>query len=107
MLQPSLPPASGSLERHRDLTVRHTPQDPTGAGRPVKHADRLPGAGRQHLPLYRNSVLDTVEQIYATSCEAADGEANTRTNCSASEDLFGGQLGVRTRFWCEKGCCRS
>ncbi|MCJ2132778.1 hypothetical protein MKK69_01640 [Methylobacterium sp. J-026] len=57
--------------------------------------------------LYRNSVINDGARIHVASFDAADGEAYNRENCAAATDLFGGQPGTRTRFWCEKGRFRS
>lgn len=53
--------------------------------------------------LYRNSVLDSLARYHVATFNAAEGDAYNRENCDTARQLFQGQPGVRTRFWCEKG----
>ena len=59
--------------------------------------------------LYRNSVTDENMRIHVATFDAtvdvADGgsEAYNRENCEQAKELFQGQDGVKTKFWCEKG----
>ncbi|MEO5690116.1 MAG: hypothetical protein ABIR54_22375 [Burkholderiaceae bacterium] len=53
--------------------------------------------------LYRNSALDPQMRIHVATFDAADGEKYNSENCTQAAELFRGQPGVKTRFWCEKG----
>jgi len=60
-------------------------------------------SGSNTFTLYRNSVTDENMRIHVASFNAADGEAFNRGNCEQAQQLFQGQPGVKTKFWCEKG----
>lgn len=60
-------------------------------------------SGNDTFTLYRNSVIDENMRIHVSSFNAADGETYNRGNCEQAQQLFQAQLGVKTRFWCEKG----
>ncbi|HEV7344289.1 MAG TPA: hypothetical protein VGN60_01465 [Devosia sp.] len=53
--------------------------------------------------LYRNSALDPSMRIHVASFDSGDGAEYNQENCQVAADLFGGQTGISTRFWCEKG----
>ena len=57
----------------------------------------------QTFSLYRNSVIDENMRIHVATFDASDGEAYNRGNCEQAQALFQAQLGVKTKFWCEKG----
>lgn len=66
-----------------------------------------PGHGRGPYTLYRNSMTDAAMRLHVASFDAADGAAYNRDNCGQAQQLFQGQPGVKTRFWCEPGRFRS
>lgn len=53
--------------------------------------------------LYRNSALDATMRIHVATFDTAEGKDYNAENCFAAADLFQGQDGVSTRFWCEPG----
>jgi len=53
--------------------------------------------------LYRNSVTDQNMRIHVATFDSVDGEGYNRGNCNQAQVLFQSQLGVATKFWCEKG----
>lgn len=57
--------------------------------------------------LYRNSAVNGALRMHVATFDAADGKTYNMTNCHAAADLFEGQPGVKTRFWCEPGRFRS
>jgi hypothetical protein len=59
--------------------------------------------------LYRNSVTSGGEamRIHLASFDADNGPDYNRQNCEIARELFQGQAGVRTKFWCEKGRFKS
>jgi hypothetical protein len=42
-------------------------------------------------------------RLHVASFDTADGEAYNRQNCEIARGLFMNQLGVKVRYWCEKG----
>jgi uncharacterized lipoprotein YmbA len=42
-------------------------------------------------------------RIHVATFDAREGEAYNQENCRIAGDLFQGQPGVTSRFWCEKG----
>ncbi|HEX9595426.1 MAG TPA: hypothetical protein VF982_00985 [Anaerolineales bacterium] len=64
----------------------------------------LAGCGEQGTyTLYRDSPLDPVMRIHVASFDTGEGADYNQENCRLAADLFGRQLGVISRFWCEKG----
>lgn len=57
----------------------------------------------QTYTLYRNSVLDKNMRIHVATFDSVDGDAYNKGNCGQAQELFQGQMGVKTKFWCEKG----
>lgn len=57
--------------------------------------------------LYRNTELFEGARLHVATFDAAypDEEMQdyNRENCERARSLFQDQVGVRTRFWCEKG----
>lgn len=53
--------------------------------------------------LYRNSAVNGALRMHVATFDAADGKAYNMANCGQAADLFEGQPGVKTRFWCEPG----
>jgi hypothetical protein len=53
--------------------------------------------------LYRNSVLDAKMRLHIATFDATDGASYNRENCDQARELFQGQAGVKTKFWCEPG----
>ena len=53
--------------------------------------------------LYRNSAVNGTLRMHVATFDAADGKAYNLANCDHAADLFEGQPGVKTRFWCEPG----
>ncbi len=53
--------------------------------------------------LYRNSAVNGTLRMHVATFDAADGKAYSLANCDHAADLFEGQPGVKTRFWCEPG----
>jgi len=53
--------------------------------------------------LYRNSVLDSLARYHVATFDVALDNSHNQENCEIARQLFQGQPGVRTRFWCEKG----
>ena len=53
--------------------------------------------------LYRNSVVDKNMRMHVATFDANEGEDYNRGNCEIAQMLFQGQLGVKTKFWSEKG----
>lgn len=53
--------------------------------------------------LYRNSAVNGTLRMHVATFDAADGKAYNQANCHNVADLFEGQPGVKTRFWCEPG----
>lgn len=68
-------------------------------------ATPFPDAGT--FTLYRNSMTDMAMRLHVATFDAAEGEAYNRENCAQAMRLFEGQLGVKTRFWCERGRFRA
>lgn len=55
--------------------------------------------------LYRSSLVIENSRIYIATF-AGEGAEYNRENCQTAAELFQGQPGVKTRFWCEKGLYR-
>lgn len=53
--------------------------------------------------LYRNSAVNGSLRMHVATFDAADGKAYNLANCGQAAELFGGQPGVKARFWCEPG----
>lgn len=53
--------------------------------------------------LYRNSVLDAKMRLHIATFDSTDGASYNRENCDQARELFQGQAGVKTKFWCEPG----
>lgn len=62
--------------------------------------------------LYRNSVVDPAMRIHVATFDADEKlwragprakELYNSENCELAAKLFGGQDGVKRRYWCEKG----
>ncbi len=53
--------------------------------------------------LYRTSPLDQKSRIHVATFDAKEGEDYNSENCQTVADLFQGQMGVRVKFWCERG----
>ena len=53
--------------------------------------------------LYRSSVVAGIKRVHVGSFDASDGDEYNRENCQLAAQLFQGQAGVQTEFWCEKG----
>jgi hypothetical protein len=56
--------------------------------------------------LYRNSVTDPNMRLHVATFDAAEMAEYNSSNCEQARELFQAQLGVKTRFWCEKGVYR-
>jgi hypothetical protein len=57
----------------------------------------------ERFTLYRNSVLDQTMRIHISTFDATDGEKYNAENCGVAANLFGSQVGVNVRYWCERG----
>ena len=57
----------------------------------------------QVYTLYRNSAMDENMRIHIATFDAAEKEEYNRGNCEQAQVLFQNQLGIKTKFWCEKG----
>jgi hypothetical protein len=53
--------------------------------------------------LYRNSALDAKMRLHIATFDSTDGASYNRENCDQARELFQGQAGVKTKFWCEPG----
>lgn len=53
--------------------------------------------------LYRNSALDLTMHLHVATFDSIDGKDYNAENCFVAAELFAGQDGVPTRFWCEPG----
>lgn len=53
--------------------------------------------------LYRNSALDAKMRLHVATFDSTDGASYNRENCDQARELFQGQAGVKTKFWCEPG----
>lgn len=53
--------------------------------------------------LYRTSPLDQKSRIHVATFDAKEGDAYNSENCQTVAELFQGQMGVRVKFWCERG----
>jgi hypothetical protein len=53
--------------------------------------------------LYRNSALDAKMRLHVATFDATDGAVYNRENCDQARELFQGQSGLKTKFWCEPG----
>lgn len=53
--------------------------------------------------LYREALTPQRERLHVATFDAIDGEQYNRENCFIARDLFAGQPGVRSRYWCERG----
>ena len=53
--------------------------------------------------LYRDSQVQGISRIHIATFDSTGGEAYNQENCKISQDLFQGQSGISTKFWCEKG----
>ena len=60
-------------------------------------------AGGDTFTLYRDSVFDPSMRIHVASFDSNEGAIYNSENCDLAVSLFQGQIGVATRFWCEKG----
>lgn len=56
--------------------------------------------------LYRDSVLDKSLRIHVATFDADASQAYNKENCEIARDLFEGQPGVESTYWCEKGYYR-
>ena len=56
--------------------------------------------------LYRNSVTDANMRLHVATFDANQKEEYNSGNCEQARELFQGQPGVKTKFWCEKGAFR-
>ncbi len=56
--------------------------------------------------LYRDSVLDKSLRIHVATFDADASQAYNKENCEIARDLFEGQPGVTSTYWCEKGYYR-
>ena len=63
-------------------------------------------ASEDAFTLYRNSALDPKMRVHVASFDTHNGEGYNKENCWLAADLFGRQVGVSVRFWCEKGSFR-
>ncbi|GAB6197614.1 hypothetical protein [Lysobacter xanthus] len=59
--------------------------------------------GADTYTLYRSSLAMGVKRVHVASFDAADGDEYNGDNCQLAAQLFQGQAGVETKFWCEKG----
>ena len=53
--------------------------------------------------LYRNSVTDSLMRVHIATFDSTDGAKYNQENCQIAQELFQKQVGVITKFWCEKG----
>ncbi len=53
--------------------------------------------------LYRNSSTDPLMRIHVATFDADEPVEYNHENCEHARDLFNGQPGILTRFWCEAG----
>ncbi len=65
----------------------------------------LPAVGQDVdvFTLYRNSVLDRTMRVHVATFDTDNGASYNEANCAIAADLFQGQSGVETRYWCEPG----
>lgn len=64
----------------------------------------IAGCGdRDTYTLYRDSALNPDLRIHVATFDAKGGDGYNRDNCNQAERLFQNQMGVKTKFWCEKG----
>jgi hypothetical protein len=57
----------------------------------------------ESFTLYRNSADDRAMRIHVATFDSTDGEKYNAENCDLAASLFGGQAGIKVRFWCERG----
>ena len=60
-------------------------------------------SGESTYSLYRNSVMDETARIHVGTFDSSDGDKYNQSNCDIAAKLFQQQVGVKTKFWCEKG----
>lgn len=63
------------------------------------------GAVMPFIPIETRREVEAT-RIHVASFDAAHGEAYNNDNCKIAAGLFGGQLGVTSKYWCEKGVYR-